>query len=258
MTLDQLVAISTRITVGNLEKAYYDVVKKMRLRMSFVPCIMKKATAKVDEFSQLVRHNDTVNDISLAIKEISKPYGVGIPDTSDTISYVNANDADKGTLEIGIPCATYQGFTEDEFTKANRTDVDEDRDLIPEIYIEDRLIICTNFDEYDSANDSYPFFWLFCYIYPYLCTSSTVDKSSRYDISAIAEIDQQYYTVDNTLLFPVITKALAFYYQDEGDMVQATHYDNATIQYIQIYNGNIELPFCSPFTNIGSLEAGVF
>jgi len=249
MTLENLLTLSDYLTIANLEKAYYDVIKKVRLPLSFVPVILNGAVVEYDEFTDLAEHND----VGIAIKEIVKIYGVDILDSDGIVDYTGAGTP--GDFIIGTPCTEFQGFTETQFDNANKTDITEDRDLTPEIYQENRLLVCTNYDDYHAS--STPFFWMFCYIYPYFCTTSTGILENRYDISGIATISRASYAVDTMLMYPVISKAIAYYMQDEGALVEATAYDNAAIQYIQMFNQNLDIPFGSPFQKIGDIDGNV-
>jgi len=249
MTLSDCLALSDYLTVENLEKAYYDVIKKIRLSLSFIPVIMTTAVVKCDEFSDLALHDS----VDIAIKEIVKIYGVDIVDSEDVIDYDAAESVSQ--FVIGTPCTTYQGFTENQYIRANMSDITGERDLTPKMYQEDRLFICDNFEDYDT--DSTPFFWMFAYIYPYFCTTVQGILENRYDIASISGSNQQYYDVDTMLMYPVIVKAIAFFMQDEGDIVSATAYDNAAIQYIQIFNQNMDLPFGSSLDKVGDIEANV-
>ena len=111
--------------------------------------------------------------------------------------------------------------------------------------------MCTNYDSFDS--ESNPYFWMLAYFYPYLVRSET--SANTYNITSISPTLTDKYVVDEFLMYPVIAKAISFYYQEELDPIQATAYDNATIQYLNIYNNSLNALYGSAFDKIGNLEA---
>jgi len=244
MTLDQMLAMSRFLTIENVEKAYYDIVKKITLPLAFVPVLMDTQYVKWNEFQTPA----LCGVDKIAIKEIVNFKGIK---KYDKTFYTNLDLTSVLPLRIGVPANEYQGFTKTEIDNSNKTDITKDRDLTPEIYQEDTLLACVNYESFDTA--SKPYFWMLAYFYPYLVRSTTLENT--YEVSDINPSSMCEYEVDEFLMYPVITKAIAFYFQEELDPIQATAYDNAAIQYLSIYNNSLSALYGSAFDRIGNMEA---
>jgi hypothetical protein len=244
MTLSEMLQMSPFLTIENIEKAYFDIIKKISLPLAFVPVMMDTQYAKWNGFESPA----LCSGEEIAIKEIVNFKGVK---RYNKTFYTNLNVSTASPLRIGVPATAYQGFSKTEIENSNKSDINESRNLVPEIYQEDTLIVCTNYDSFDS--ESNPYFWMLAYFYPYLVRSET--SANTYNITSISPTLTDKYVVDEFLMYPVIAKAISFYYQEELDPIQATAYDNATIQYLNIYNNSLNALYGSAFDKIGNLEA---
>jgi len=238
MILTNFLSMSSSLTEETVEAAYKDIIGKIRLPLQFFPVMMENRAGLILGFDHPLKYKDT----SIILKEI-----VNVKLAKLSSASVRTNIAEKDIDDIIVleRMAEKLGYPV-EYDQLNSTKADGERDIIPKILINDSLIYVENYDDF---KEGIPFFWILGYVYPPLCVDSVGNPHYNFDRS----IDYDTAEIDNALIYPIIAKAKALYYQDLGDIGAASGYDNLALQYINIYNLNKDNYFGSSFQTVGNI-----
>lgn len=238
MTLAEVLALNSKLTIENLHSAYRNVIRKLRLDIVALPVLLDQPACKVDGFNSMARVTGTESEV--AIKEIVDILGVTFSETEPAV---------KDTFEkpwIGNIDVPGYGFDTDVLAASNGIHT-----IAPHIYWTGNEIQVTNVDDIgDNA-----FFWITAYVYPYFAipSESPYEVKVQYDFTTVNTDD---YDVDIMLMYPIVAKAMALAYQELGDIVETGKYDNMSIQYIKIYNKNFEQKYTNHLTIAGDHVKG--
>lgn len=213
MTLDTFIGLSSLLSVANIQSAYDDIVKKIRLHPAAFPVYVNDA-ARVGGFTYPAVIVGTESEV--ALKEIVNFEGVTL--TDDFNEAYEPGDLLIGTDDID---STF-GFA--------GTGIDD-----PEIMWSGTDIAITNGD--------IAAFWMVCYPYPYFVTyGSPYEYKHVYDIQDMIDLyGDDNLTVDPALMYPVLARALEIAFQHTGSVVLANSAGNFAMQYVSMYNGNPDL-----------------
>lgn len=216
MTLEQLMGLNSRLTAANLQDAYHDIAKKLRLPPAAFPVKLAKA-CRLNGWTDPAY---LLNGSQVALKQIHSLEGVTL-DSDYNGAYTIAD------LLIGNESG--EGWGLPDFALLN-----DSHTVKPVVHWAGSDIICANLDA--------AFFWITGFAYPYFVScGSPYNGEHRYDIQwMIDTYGADMLTVDPVLAYPAAERALAIAHQHIGDVVGASALDNLAIQFINYYDRNPE------------------
>jgi len=241
MRLTNVLALSKLITIENLDIAYEEVIKKIRLPHALIPVLVDGGVMNI--------HNiNTIDGVGIRVKDITKFRGVTF-DTDKTITYSANNVCNTCFGNLATELSEPYGLNSNDFNLSNK--MDNDKSIIPRIFGDKDNTYITNYNEYKSG--SKVFFFVEAYVYPFLW-SNVSDESYGYLLADIPEEDYDVIEIPSTLVYFMVLKAMSIYLTNEGEIDTSSGYEDLLIRLLTMYNMNIDNPIYNIFAKVGQLN----